>query len=608
MEIQSLAMLANMLANKFNITVKATGDLALCKYNPVTKQNEIIVPAFVADSDSNRVYARGYIDHEIGHARFTDWDVLEQHFTKGTVKDMVLEKLTNIFEDVLVERRMGECYPGCAINLAVAQHQLFVEDKKLENSAPAVEAHDSLSGNAMWSIMRYIMYHARKVTEYMDVSKYDMDAIIPGASTELEPLVRMVDDTKTSEDSAELAVNVQKVIRKLLKDEANRHKQAAEQLKQQCADSQPQGNDNQQQGNDNQPQQDTPDTGQNGGQEPSKQPDDTGSGSSGESPAEAKQDGSSQDDTSEKIRQHENAAYELQRAADTVSNGNNATVGAMVALETISEMMSAMGNELASSAAKTHRELGCSDLKRLDETERMVKPMTDTLIRMAQGCVTALSTKLQSLMQAKVLRKRRLGLYGKLDTNRLYRIATNNPRVFLSNTERSEVKTQVIILGDTSGSMKYIKDTTSIAIYAVLSALRNINGVQSAAYGFSGYGMSVMSEFNQPLYKSNLHIATPNGGTPGGSAAHNIIQRFDLNKPDVRKIMFLVTDGDFPTGERRVFKAVYKDAKAMGIDIIGIGISTDAVANLFDDDNFFTIKTIDELAPRLFAILEDKLV
>lgn len=602
MDISSLAMLANMLAEKFNITVRAAGSQASCAYNPQTQATEIIVPAFVADTDAARVYARGYIDHEVGHARFTDWTALEQYFQKGTMRDFILDKLTNVVEDVYVERRMGECYPGCAINLAAAQEQLFIHDRTFEKSRPKDEYGYMDDTLVIWNIMRYVLYRARNINVLLPMAKADVDSTVPGLTDALEPVFKEIPGIKSSNDTAAIALELFQIIKEALrsaaKDVTDQYMKLASQPSSSSSSSTTQPSD-----------QNTGDMGQNGAQVGSNNQQEGKTKQQEQNAGEAKCDPFTRKPDTPELKQLDDKCHALHEAISALDNGNNMRGATQKAISNaFNEALEGIVHKLNKAASKAVKDVGCGDMKRLDETNCMVQHMPVHLTLKAQGCVAALSAQLQALMQAKVLRKRKSGLFGKLDHNRLHRIACNNPRVFLTNTEKREVNTEVIILGDTSGSMRYIKELTSISIYAVLSALRKIHGVSSAVYGFSGYGLSIMSEFNTPLYRSNLYIAKPNGSTPGGSAVQRILQKFSLHKPDTRRILLLMTDGDFPGGERKLFRAVHEDAKAMGIDIIGVGIKSNEVEDLFDKGDFFVINDIAQLAPKLFEILKARLV
>lgn len=53
-----------------------------------------------------RVY-NGYIDHEAAHVRYTDFDIL-----KAASSEPVLRHMINIVEDIRIENKQIDYYPG----------------------------------------------------------------------------------------------------------------------------------------------------------------------------------------------------------------------------------------------------------------------------------------------------------------------------------------------------------------------------------------------------------------------------------------------------------------------------------------------------------------
>lgn len=543
MDIQSLTLLANMLARKYNIDVRAEGSQAFCEIqeNGVTT---ITVPAFTVESDAQRVYVRGYIDHEIGHARFTKYI--------DTYANPTLRSIQNILEDVYVERMMSQCYPGCGLNLKAMQHQLFEVDKTFEDVDSKVTS--SRSELAYWYIMRYILYRARGVQSLLDTARDELDGQLPGLVQELEPLMQRIPNCSNTDDNTALSREIYDTVFKYLR---TNDKQQDEQ----------QGQDSKQTSNDN-------------GQ---------GSVSSTSSGKQASKQ--LKDAVLATILKDKQLPAEIE---DRITNAVRSAInGATQQVDNQKSQQFRMPERMRVSM------LG----------RAVVDTMPARMRAEADGCAAALSAQLHALMQAKGLRKRKLGMFGKLDNSKLHRIVMNNPRVFMRTTEVRQVNTQVLILCDASGSMNDDqKDVlTSEAVYALMKALRNIHGVRSGAYAFAGRIFEEMAGFNTPMHRSKFNLAYCTGNTPGGSALQRLLHEFDLSKDD-RKIVLMLTDGDFDGGERPVFNAVYKEAQEYGIDVIGVGINSNAVQGLWKKGDFFYIGKLKELAPKLFEILKARLV
>lgn len=108
MKHTTLPLVAKALGEKYDIQVQISGDQAY------TNGRIINLPS-LPDSKEAALLARGYIDHESAHIRFTDFSV------KSSTS--MLKCLTNILEDIRIEKMMGAKYPGCRSNLKdLAEH------------------------------------------------------------------------------------------------------------------------------------------------------------------------------------------------------------------------------------------------------------------------------------------------------------------------------------------------------------------------------------------------------------------------------------------------------------------------------------------------------
>src|SRR5919197_3140364 len=113
--LNALPIVASALGRKYGISVEIGGSEAL------TDGEKIILPSLPADHPMAALLAYGYLDHEAGHVRLTDFaDVQADLSAASDLK----HALWNIFEDIRIEKAMGQIYPGCRINLERLTHQL----------------------------------------------------------------------------------------------------------------------------------------------------------------------------------------------------------------------------------------------------------------------------------------------------------------------------------------------------------------------------------------------------------------------------------------------------------------------------------------------------
>jgi cobaltochelatase CobT len=112
----ALPIAAKMLAGRLDINLKFGGSTAM------TNGKTIIIPHLPLDSDRARILAFGYLVHENGHIRDTDFKV-----GAGTKP---LSDMENILEDIRIERCAWKRYPGAQKTL-LDLVELLVAEKKM---------------------------------------------------------------------------------------------------------------------------------------------------------------------------------------------------------------------------------------------------------------------------------------------------------------------------------------------------------------------------------------------------------------------------------------------------------------------------------------------
>ena len=118
MQIMSIAMLAGLMSRKYNITIQVSGDGAYTCVDRKTGKVSINIPAVEYGDDKYLGYVRGYIDHEVGHVKYTRHDKLYEALEGVGSSTQVLRKnIWNILEDTYVERMMMQDFAGCGRNL-----------------------------------------------------------------------------------------------------------------------------------------------------------------------------------------------------------------------------------------------------------------------------------------------------------------------------------------------------------------------------------------------------------------------------------------------------------------------------------------------------------
>ncbi|QIG69113.1 cobalamin biosynthesis protein [Rhizobium phage RHph_N1_15] len=119
---EAIKKIVPMLAGK-GLTVTQMGTQAYVKPHPVTGLPWIVNIPLLPDNAAPEfvVAIQGFIDHEVGHVLFTDF------LYKGREKTKRLHSLHNIIEDTMIERLMGNEFPGSKRNIAKLQ-EFFVKN------------------------------------------------------------------------------------------------------------------------------------------------------------------------------------------------------------------------------------------------------------------------------------------------------------------------------------------------------------------------------------------------------------------------------------------------------------------------------------------------
>ena len=221
----------------------------------------------------------------------------------------------------------------------------------------------------------------------------------------------------------------------------------------------------------------------------------------------------------------------------------------------------------------------------------------------------ALRTRLQGLLQTKVLSRASSGRRGRLDTGQLHRLTVSDPRVFRIKAERAGIDTAVHILLDCSGSMVRRIRLACQACYAVASAL-DASKINVAVTAFPSSQLTNGSYSTvAPIiaHGQKVHIGldlVPAGGTPMGEALWWVMQNM-LPLSERRKLILIVTDGE-PDSVECAVQAIEQGSRA-GFEIYGIGITSPGI-NMLLSGRSVVVNSMTDLAPAMFALLENAIL
>ncbi len=194
--IRSLPVVAMAMGNKMGIKVRIQGDQAM------TDGNTIYLPVLPEGDESAWILARGYLDHEAGHVRHTDFSVQED--------SPIHKALTNILEDIRIEQAMGWIYPGCAVNLRNLAEHLAGEGA----FTPSANKPEQL---LLGWILSECRSHVLKQSALLPVAQTAREALISRLGVALvnqaEVLLKKVEGLSTTHQAHDLAKEILDLLR-----------------------------------------------------------------------------------------------------------------------------------------------------------------------------------------------------------------------------------------------------------------------------------------------------------------------------------------------------------------------------------------------------------
>jgi Mg-chelatase subunit ChlD len=557
-----------MICEREGVEVRFQGSQAYC-----SEQGGVVLPLLPADNSDARTYGLAYLHHELAHMETTDFGSLG-----GLNK--VEHAITNVLEDIRIETARGRRYPG-AKNVFEAVEELLIRDGLYSGNS------ESPAGKLVGYMLCALRYRVLGHSVMKDLSaetRKDLSSVLPAnAMVKLDALMDQVRACMTTGDCVVLTKRIVSMI-----------EDAKEELSQPPQESQGDSDDDGDSGSDQL------ETAGQGGSGQDQQSDDNGAeaGAADQANSSGQQQGDSQ------------AGSESAQAGGSMAGSSNKEM-----LEAIQSLLDGDGADIAgdvgSKLAEALGDLSASAPGGSVVEEPKIGKLSNSasgaeMLAAAQAATNALRYRLHALLQAKSQCRVRHGQRGRLDTKVLPRLKTGNINVFKRREQGLELDTAILFLTDISGSMKH---EVQLAAQSVLSAALNfssLEGVNVAAYAFPFHGNHLVPlvNFGERVVGNAGKFASlyANGSTPLAEALVHAGREL-MKRQERRKILFVGTDGD--PDSKLATKAVLKDLKALGIEVIGLGISTDAVKNYFEVHG--SIYSINDLAPVVIETLEDKL-
>ena len=583
--VNELTKSSAVFGRKHDVKVVFTGNQA------ATNGETIKLPAIDRNStmtDEQMDILRGYVDHESGHVKHTNHAAVQRLARECKANgDMHLKSVWNALEDIWLERRVIEDYPGAAHNLRATATAVNKEYLQAVKENPSIPEKDRAIGAVAITWEGRKSYGGDTCQECLDTASADLQSAV-------KKWVGALDHCKTTEDVIALA----RVVDKSLRDEDYK-----EEPEDEGTTHEPEGDDTGDGEGRSEPDPDNTD-------DPETGSDDEGTDEVGEPDAPVDEPtGDPADDDAPTSGDDEE---------DDVEPYNPELQDAITRMFERGEMTTGSGFEYTPWTEKDawhHRTFPGRKSSRLRECDGADY---DRLLSKMASEANSMRSKLMRSLMSKQKRDWDYGREdGRLDTKRFTQAFNGRPNVFKMRTDRSELDTAVTVLVDLSGSMSYKIMLATQCCIAICETLEKAN-IAYEVLGFTNpytnpkdgvhydralpLDMYIFKQFDERLFDSKGALASMQhmalSDNSDGDAIEKAHDRL-LDRKESRRVMLVLSDGspacsgDWMAIDRYTRQAVH-DAEKSGTDIIGLGILDESVQRYYP--KYTVINDISDLA------------
>lgn len=549
---RAFPIVAAALGDKLGVRVRVGGQDAH------TDGDIIQIPAYDGDDPGYRNVAWGYLAHEAAHVRYTQFEYFRQ-----AAATPIRKAILNILEDIRIEKRLAEKYPGTRLTLETTVQKLVVDGCY---AAPTSEDHPA-------AVLQAFLLFTLRSRELGQTALRDLACGVeqlldqrfpPGAVTRLHGLLSEVPHLGETRDCLRLTDRILRMIQ----DEMDQAQQSGDR------DFSPSTTDG------------------------------ATNGTEGHTPSDTDRipEGNGQQDLGAEM--DETKAVRI--CHEVLSAGED---------DIQRDVFDLAQDVLKLDAA---RELPMT-LPMADEPTRDDGRGAELLAKSLNESGRIRAT-LQGLVQSIRLRKpvhKRAG--NRLAGHRLFRIASGDARVFVRQARQSAPNTAVHLLVDRSPSMSapVVHQGVSLgrridlawqAAIALALALEGISGVNPAVTAFPGQQgesdrvLRVLGHGTRVRQRTGYFGCGTEGGTPLAEGLWYAASQL-VGCRESRKIILALTDGE--PDDDAAARDILSRCGASGIEVVGIGLGIE-VSHLFERS--ITILEMAELRSRLFELSRELLI
>ncbi|MBI6529998.1 VWA domain-containing protein [Proteus vulgaris] len=609
----SLAIVANVLAGKFDISIKFTTDEAYCGVSESGKY-EIGIP-YTTDTSFGNILL-GFLLHEIGHAKFTDFSFVAQTGNK------YISVLENICEDIWIESKLEHVYGGAKYYLDAVRQHVFTE--KPINSIISIEEKITF-------FINYVLLHGRSkyngvVVNNINELKLQFISIFTKAiSDKVDRLLEMVLSSTTTVDNnliakklfIVLATALQLKPQDMLPPSDGSSDDAGSPSSGNSEGNDPNGSGNSE-GND-------PDgSGNSEGNDPdgSGNSNCSGVGESSNGPNDVNVSTETDIDDLDSDPDPESFSYIFKDVSfDSINDNVIQDITSTISNpEQLKKDMSSKGivNDFFNVAI-----INTEWKKNFDQATQTI---TSLDIKRSLTTGSRLRRSFEKLVHDNTTSTSRLKEQGaRIKSSKLAGVKTGNTNIFKTKNVIQSPNCACSILLDTSSSMyEYHFDTSRIraalsSVIAVLEGL-NISGVSTACYAFPFYveeSNSLLVQTMKPRYTPlrasiSQGVFTHKGclgSTPLAESLIPVISEIALSR-EKKKMIFIITDGE-PNDDKKT-QEIINSATIEGIEVCTFVLNEDGTnkayfKGIFGKNTIF-IKNFNEIEQSILQMCANLIV
>lgn len=528
----SFARIARSLARKNNVTVRFDKGATTA----ATNGKIIYLPLLKQVTKKVQDTLLGYLLHEVGHVKYTNFNVENKHFV-------------NLFEDHRIERLIRHSFGG-------GEETLLVTHKSHWNDV--VIKIPNYETSTFGAVSNWLLGYGQKVT----MQRNPPLAMLENCDQQLEkhwgkiqnklfPFLEKSKFTSSSEDVAIISDEVVELLKALQPEEEKQQKQSSDPNSEASAFD------------------DCEDESSDENEESSLKSNDE-AGISGEDKYDSNVEGSSISILD--LEASQKAFEEALRNGEQSPDFGDEIMDSLKDLIQEAEKKGELLDETNLPAAESFS-VGSTDLD-------YVEPDANVLQEVVVSSYS-LRLAIKRMTEDVSRNKPQASQRGRcVDRKRLSRIALGNPKVFMKKTEKVAINAAVTIALDLSGSMaaNFRAKKALAAMLGLAQALYSTKGSTVRGTIFPGKGSTieqVITRRAKPDEKiAGLHA---HGGTPIVEAILEAHEEL-LEQPEQKKILFCITDGAI---SQEQFSYINGIAEGIKIYWIGIGIEalpfTDAI-------------------------------